>query len=323
MLFRTSLPSVSKINHTIDYHSKVVCLGSCFSENIANKLAQYQFQTVSNPLGILFHPMAIKNILNRAIEYQFFSEKDFFYHNELWQSFDLHSQMSHIKLTNAIETANTSLCSLGDAIRECTHIFITLGTAWVYVLHNEKIVANCHKIRSSYFKKRILSVSEIETAISSAISQIKNINPDAHISLTISPVRHLKDGFSENQRSKAHLIVALHQVIENQNIASYFPSYEILMDELRDYRFYANDMLHPSQTAIDYIWQRFCEAYMNESTILEMKYIDQIRQGLAHRPFNPKASTYANFQEKLLNRIANFQEKYPHLVLDFSISPKT
>ncbi|MDO5607935.1 MAG: GSCFA domain-containing protein [Capnocytophaga sp.] len=313
MKFRTEINILPQLDCEINYHSDIVCVGSCFSEHIARKLKWYEFRTTANPLGILFHPQALEKIFSRALDRIFFTENDFFSHNELWHSYELHSQMSGRNLSETVGEANVSLQVLDDALRHCSHLFITLGTAWIYELPDGTSVANCHKIPQKYFQKRLLSVEEIEVSLRKIISQMRKYNPETRIIFTISPVRHLKDGFTENQRSKAHLITALHQVIGSDEAIRYFPSYELLMDELRDYRFYAGDMLHPSEMAVDYIWERFCDCYTTNETRQEMKNIQQIKQGLAHRPFNPDTEAHRIFSENLHRKITDFKTKYPHL----------
>ena len=196
---------------------------------------------------------------------------------------------------------------------EVTRIIITFGTSWVYRKKSfQKIVVNCHKVPQSQFDREILSIETIEKSIQNTIDLIRKVNPNCHFVFTISPVRHIKDGFVENQRSKAHLITAMHSSIFHLPTSNYFPSYEIIMDELRDYRFYAEDMLHPSQTAIDYIWVRFFENFISEENHSTMEEVCSIQKGLAHRSFNPNTAGHQKFLNTLNDKIISLQKKFTH-----------
>ena len=214
---------------------------------------------------------------------------------------------------------NQSLLDLKSQIKAASHIILTYGTAWVYKEKNfQKIVANCHKVPQAQFEKELLSAVQIEAAVVDTISLLLKVNPNVNVVLTVSPVRHLKDGFVQNQQSKANLIIGIHQAIQqpttnNQQPTTYFPSYEIMMDELRDYRFYAQDMIHPSQTAIDYIWERFVETNITGDSIQIMNEVDSIQKGLAHKPFHPNSQNHQVFQQQLNQRIAKLQVKAPSI----------
>ena len=255
MNFTTKVP-IPKSKFPMDYQSKILSFGSCFTENMSSKLDYYMFQNSCNPFGILFHPIAIENCISRAINHELFEEKDLFFNNERWHNFEVHSDLSNPDKESLLIGINDLLVATNKQIEEASHIIITYGTSWVYRnKQTNKVVANCHKVPQNNFDKELLSVSDIEKSIINTIDFIEKVNPNCNLIFTISPVRHLKDGFVENQNSKANLIAALNSVFASQKSPnSYFPSYEIMMDELRDYRFYAADLLHPSQVAIDYIW---------------------------------------------------------------------
>jgi lysophospholipase L1-like esterase len=290
MQFRTKIP-IPQSNFTIDYNSKIVSLGSCFAENIAKKFDYFKFQNTCNPFGIIFNSVSIEKIIHKVVNQELFTEKDIFFHNELWHCFDVHSDLSNTNKEGLMNELNQLLHSTKQQLQEATHVIITYGTSWVYRnLESNAVVANCHKVPQKEFEKEILSVEIIEKSIKNTIDLIQKVNPKANIIFTVSPVRHLKDGFVENQQSKAHLITAIHQILNPKSeILNYFPSYEIMMDELRDYRFYAEDMLHPSQMAIDYIWERFSETTVSQESHSIMKEVETIQKGLAHRPFNPNS----------------------------------
>ena len=312
MDFRTIVP-ISKTTESITYYTSIVSLGSCFAVNMAQKFAYYKFPITVNPFGVLFHPLAIENILQHTIENSPYTAEVFFLYNELWHSFDFHSDMSQSSLKEAIQQANSQQIQLQQALQEASFCFITLGTAWVYIYNStDTIVANCHKLPSQHFSKRLLSVEEITESLSHIIALLKQLNPSITIVFTISPVRHIKDGFFENQVSKSQLFAALYPLITD-NKSLYFPAYELLLDELRDYRFYANDMVHPSEMAINYIWERLVATYIDSATQADMKQVDNIQKGLSHRPFNPETESHQQFLAQLQQKMEAFTMKYPHI----------
>ena len=312
MDFRTIVP-ISKTTESITYYTSIVSLGSCFAVNMAQKFAYYKFPITVNPFGVLFHPLAIENILQHTIENSTYTAEDFFLHNELWHSFDFHSDMSQPSLKEAIQQANSQQIQLQQALQEASFCFITLGTAWVYIYNStDTIVANCHKLPSQHFSKRLLSVEEITESLSHITALLKQFNPSITVVFTISPVRHIKDGFFENQVSKSQLFAALYPLITD-NKSLYFPAYELLLDELRDYRFYANDMVHPSEMAINYIWERLVATYIETTIQVDMKQVDSIQKGLSHRPFNPETESHQKFLVQLQQKMEAFTMKYPHI----------
>lgn len=317
MNFRTPIP-IPKNSNPIDYNSKIVSLGSCFAENMGHKFQYFKFQSETNPFGIIFNPVSIERIIDRVVSEKAFTEEDVFFQNEQWHCFEVHSDVSNSSREKLLEELNQILVETKKQLQEATHLIITYGTSWVYRnIEKNTIVANCHKVPQKQFTKELLSAVIIEKSIQNTIDLIKKINPDCSFIFTISPVRHLKDGFVENQRSKAHLITAIHEKLNSENCqlptANYFPSYEIMMDELRDYRFYAEDMLHPSQTAIDYIWERFSESCIAENSFQTMKEVAEIQKGLHHRSFNPESEQHLKFLSKLHQKIAVLAEKFPHI----------
>lgn len=317
MQFSTVIP-LQDGNPKIDYNSKIVSLGSCFAVNMGEKFGYFKFRNTINPFGIVFSPVALEKIIRFASENTTFTEADVFYHNELWHCYDAHSDLSSTDKAQLLLNLNTACNKLRQSLLLATHITITLGTAWVYrVKETDTLVANCHKVPQKEFSKELLSVDAIAQSLQNIITLVSEHNPETTVIFTVSPVRHIKDGFTENQWSKANLISALHQTINHkpQTINSfYFPSYEIMMDELRDYRFYAEDMIHPSQTAIEYIWQRFTESWASEEAQQTMKLADNIQKSLLHRPFNPGSDSHKKFLENLGTKIATLQQKHPHIV---------
>lgn len=314
MQFSTPIP-IAKSNNPIDYNSKIVSLGSCFAVNIGLKLDYFKFRNTTNPFGILFHPLALEKFIGYALQQKQFTESDIFQLNDLWHCFDAHSDLSHPDKEVLLGNLNQA-CSLAYAeLKEATHLIITLGTAWVYRnIASGNLVANCHKVPQKEFTKELLSPETIKQSLESIIARVTEVNPKLNFIFTVSPVRHIKDGFTENQWSKANLISGLHQTINNkQQTINYFPSYEIMMDELRDYRFYAEDMIHPSAIAVDYIWERFTEAYITSEAQQTMKLADNIQKGLSHRPFNPDTEQHQVFLQKLDEKIKTLQKQHPHI----------
>jgi hypothetical protein len=314
MQFSTQVPLV-KYPYPLDYTSNILSLGSCFAENIGEKFDYFKFQSTVNLFGIIFNPVSIEKIIRRAVQKHYFTEADLFFHNEAWHCFDVHSELSHANKEAMLVRLNQILETTHTHITQSTHIIITLGTAWVY-RHTEKkeIVANCHKVPQKQFTKELLSVEAIQQSLQNTIHLIAEVNANAKCLFTISPVRHIKDGFAENQRSKAHLITALHTIV-NHPLATihYFPSYEIMMDELRDYRFYAEDMLHPNAIAIQYIWEKFRETAISPDAFAIMEEVDAIQKALQHRPFNPNSEGHQKFLENLNQKIDKLAGQFPNM----------
>jgi len=315
---QTHIPFSKETNNLIDYNSKIILLGSCFSENIGKKFRYLKFQSVQNPFGILFHPKAIETIIKNAINKKKYTEKDVFFLNERWQSFEAHSQLSYSSKEEILQQLNKASISTNKSLKSSTHIIITLGTSWVYRLKESGLaVANCHKVPQGKFQKELLSINEIIESIAVMISLIKEINPTINFIFTVSPVRHIKDGFIENQQSKAHLITALHQVIKSLENSFYFPSYEIMMDELRDYRFYKEDMIHPNNIAVNYIWEKLSKKWFSDETLQTTEQIEKIQKNLDHKPFNSESLLHEKFIKSTEQKIKKLQEKLPHIFFNY------
>lgn len=315
MNFTTKVP-VTIYGHPINYNSKLLSIGSCFAENMGEKFNYFKFQIETNPFGIIFNPVSIEQLADRIVNQKLFTERDIFFHNDLWHCYEVHSELSHPDKGEFLEKLNLTIQQSNNLILQASHIIVTYGTSWVYRLNStNQVVANCHKVPQKEFSKEILSSETIQQSIRNTIALIQKINPNCKFIFTISPVRHIKDGFAENQRSKAHLISALHHLLNAEHCAgntNYFPSYEIMMDELRDYRFYSDDMLHPSQAAIDYIWIRFFENYVNADCFETMQEVCNVQKGLAHRPFNPNTKSHQQFLETLNQKIIKLQSQFSH-----------
>lgn len=315
---QTEIPLFPEENQ-IDYSSKILLLGSCFSENIGQKFDYFKFQNLQNPFGIIFNPVSIEKLVIRAIDNKGFSEDDIFPHNGIWKCFDVHSEMNSLDRKEILQKLNSALQNLRNALLTSTHIIFTFGTSWVYRnIESDHIVANCHKVSTNQFKKELLSIEQISGSFGNIRNKISEINPEATIIKTISPVRHIKDGFIENTLSKAHLISAIHNfsnlksAIVNRK-SFYFPSFEIMMDELRDYRFYSEDMLHPSKTAIDIIWQKFSRVWISPQTETLQKEVATIQAGLHHKSFNPESEEHISFLKRLEGKMISIKRQLPFI----------
>ena len=307
---KLSTPVALKALETkIDFQSQLLWLGSCFAENMGNQFAQLGFSQLSNPFGILFQPLALQRLVERALQANYFTQTDLVHHNGLWHCFELHSICSNSDSEAMIKQLNAKLDQFQNQLEKATHIGFTLGTAWVYRhIERDEVVANCHKIPQNQFTKELLSVGQIETALQKLIESIQAVNPNVQVVFTVSPVRHSKDGLVENQRSKAQLLVALHQLLETHQ-AYYFPAYEILLDELRDYRFYADDLLHPNPLAIRYIWDKWLSISTTPETQALIAEVEAVQKSRQHRPFNPDTAEHQVFLEKLDKKVEELRNK--------------
>ena len=311
--FLTLAPKKSEA--TISYSSQLFLMGSCFVENMGQKLAYHKFRTTINPFGIVFHPIALENLLKRIVEQRLFAETDIFYHNEQWHCFEVHSELSHSDKGFFLDALNNQLKTSLEQLKQASHVILTFGTAWGYVhKESEELVANCHKIPQQQFDKQLSAITDLENCFGRCFDLIHQLNSKAQIITTISPVRHIKDGIVENNRSKAHLLGALHQSIENRNLVNYYPAYELVMDCLRDYRFYEPDLIHPNQVAIDYIWEHFTQTWIHEkSTQQTLKRVVEIQLGLQHRPFNPESKAHQKFVASLAKKIEALKNEIPFM----------
>lgn len=312
MKFRTEI-NIPKQKNQISYNSEVVLFGSCFTENIEKHFNFYQFNNNSNPHGILYNPTAIENSINDCIANKKYITEDLFLFNDLWLSFNHHTKFSSENKEGTLSDINKQIQQTNSALTKATHVLITLGSSWAYRFEeSDKLVANCHKIPQKKFHKELLNINQVVKSLENSISKIKSINPNTLFLFTVSPVRHLKDGFVENSLSKAQLISAIHQIIDYNQIF-YFPSYEIMMDDLRDYRFYKSDMLHPNDIAMEYIWEKFKDSWIDPNAFHLMQEIKNIQRALQHKPFNRSSTKHQKFIKKTDSKIKTIQIKYPHI----------
>lgn len=292
------------------YEDSLLLLGSCFSENIGKKLSYHKFQSTTNPFGIIFNPIAIERLIQDAILDKTYTEEDVFELDGIWKSFYAHSTKNALSRLGAVIHLQEAQQLLREQLLKASHLILTLGTAWVYRHKSSgKIVANCHKVPQKEFSNELLSISDITSSLSKVLELIKKFNSKITIVFTVSPVRHIKDGFIENTRSKAHLLSAVHQLTNDSDI-TYFPSYELMMDELRDYRFYKSDMLHPSEQAVDYIWDKFIKVYAFAKAQHTLKDVQLVQQGLAHKPFHAESAQHQKFLTQLHEKKAALEAQY-------------
>ena len=301
----------------IGYQQKTILVGSCFSENMTAKFVAHLFDVFENAHGVLFNPVSVANSLQDLIESKVYTAQDLFCHNDIWNSWNHHSRFSGITPKDALLKINESIQKAHQFLKHANHIIITLGSAWLYHVTTEaplgqgQVVANNHKGPAIWFNKELMGPLDVKLLLEKMCSSLHAFNPDLHIIFTISPVRHLREGLIENNRSKAALIYAVHELVHQVKNIEYFPAYEYVIDDLRDYRFYAEDMLHPSKVAIDYIWKRFSETTITKESHLIMDEIEKIQKGLNHRPFNPNSCSHQQFLSKLHENIAVIQKQFP------------
>ena len=293
----------------ITHHDKVLHLGSCFSENIGAKMRNAGFDILENPFGVIFNPVTILDHINKAIDNESFGQSHFLHSANRWFSYDAHSRVwsgSDRELKKLLETKQAQL---RERLKEAHTIFITFGTAWVFELDETgEVVANCHKQPQNIFTKRLLETTEIQNALDACLKKLLALNPEVQVVLTVSPVRHLKDGFVENNRSKGRLLDVCCLAEEIFEQVHYFPSYEWVIDELRDYRFFAKDMVHPNEQAIDFIWGKVNNYFFSDQTKQIVSEIEKLSKAANHRPFN-EDKNFSDFQSKMYRKCEELEGK--------------
>lgn len=289
----------------IGYDDQILLMGSCFADSMCAKLHEHYFRVEGNPFGVLYNPASIAIAIEMARKSQTIEDKDLVEHGGLWHSMAHHGVFSDIDTAVVLDKCNGSIVALRQALENATVITITFGTAWVYE-YAGKVVGNCHKIPANQFVRRRMTVEEIVATWQPLVEAM----PDKKWLFTVSPIRHVKDGLHENHINKGILLQAVEQLTK-QTGCSYFPAYEIMLDELRDYRYYAEDMVHPSSMAVEYIWQRLVETYMTADTQAEMKTLHQLWRDEHHRFIHPDSIEAKRFLERLGQKKHELQEDYP------------
>jgi hypothetical protein len=294
----------------IDYATPVLFLGSCFSSEIGKKMADGKMDVLINPSGTLYNPFSVQSFLDDIMTKRVFSEEDLYHYHDEFLSFSHYAGFTSDKAGSLLEKINTLTGEAHNFLRRARFIFITFGTARVYRLKESgKIVANCHKLPSSYFSRELLSVTEIYDKWTYLIDRIRLFNNNLNIIFTISPVRHWKDGAHGNQVSKSILFLAVEKLLEHPAVYGYFPAYEIIMDDLRDYRYYADDMLHPSQVAIDYIWKAFTDCYFDPQAFSLWNEVYGITKAMSHRFLSDSIPARNIFAANILRRIRSIRSR--------------
>jgi hypothetical protein len=312
-LFRTPV-TITPQKKLFNYTTGIFMAGSCFSENIFAKLKSYKFNVSSNPSGIIYNPVSISQCICRLIEQKCYTDDELFLHDGMYRSFDHHTSFADSDKCLALEKINKYYTSAQEFLHRSDLIIITLGSAFVYELYdNKRIVANCHKLPDSKFTRRLLTIGEIVDSLKSAVDLLIKINPAMHVILTVSPVRHLRDNAHENCISKAYLIASINLLQNEYKQVSYFPSYEIMLDELRDYRFYNADMVHPSDVAIDFIWNRFCRFCFDNKTLEFIRLYQPVLASMNHRIQTNDTSKITQFTHSVRRMLDTLRNKFPDL----------
>jgi len=314
MEFFRTIVTPNSLKEKINYRSKILCLGSCFTQSIGNYFQSNKFDIDINPFGVQYNPLSIASSLTKIIQNKQYEKRDLFFNLERWHSFDHHSSFSDATVEHCLENMNRRVLQAHQNLSNLTHLVLTFGTNF-YFLHkrDSKMVSNCHKVSSKEFERIELSVEAISKEINAVIHKIKAINPSISIIYTISPIRYIQQGFVENTISKGKLFSALSDLLQIDSNAYYFPAYEIMMDDLRDYRFYKEDMIHPSDEAIRYIWQNVVNSMIEPNALPLMKEIHAINLELNHRPYQPESNTHQAFLKKLETKIKTITERHPYL----------
>lgn len=311
--FRTVIPA-SNFSFKISHNDSIMCLGSCFTENIGHFLSTAKFKTLINPHGIIYNPLSINIALNHIIENIAIKEADLVTMNSRYYHWDFHGDLSRTDAAKTLELLNKQISSAHKFIKEANILFLTLGAANVFKLIDEdRIVANCHKFPNDQFIRVELSVDEMIDQLQRSISKLQETNPRIKIVFTVSPVRHIRDGLINNQLSKAKLIQTVHHLCCTNEYVHYFPSYELIMDDLRDYRFYTRDMIHVNEAGLDYIWDYFKRSFFTDQSNTLVDHITRIKKDLAHKPFYPDSEEHQAFLQKLRSKIENLVSKESHL----------
>lgn len=297
--------SPGKAPFTIEHNQTIVTIGSCFADMIGERFHQYKFDILVNPFGTTFNPISIFQLLTISIEKKFNPFPVSL--GEVWYDHQFHSEISALTETELHNISNERIAATTKALARASCLVITLGSAWVYRhADTNVIVNNCHKQSGRYFKKELLSVKHILEDFEQLYSSLKRLNTGIKIVFTISPVRHIKDTLQLNSVSKAILLSAVHYICEQHSDCHYFPAYEIQLDDLRDYRYYAEDMLHPSKQAEDYIWTKLTQWAFSPSLIDAMNEWNQLQKLLHHKPFHPTGTAHQQFLEQTIKRFEQF-----------------
>ena len=314
MEFRTTVKT-GENRDWLHHSDKVVLLGSCFSDSIGAKMRGAFIRATVNPMGTLYNPMSIASAVDRLTHATPVAGMDLFMQGGVWNSYDFHSRYSLPDKQATLDRMNQRIVMGHDALKDARLLTITLGTAIVYRLKSTgEIVANCHKVPQHEFERKMATVDEITRELDTMIVKLRELNPELRIIFTVSPIRHIADGLATNSLSKAMLHVSIHEAIAaHRDYCDYFPAYEIMMDDLRDYRFYASDMVHPSDVAVEYIWQAFQATYLDDRSALALARCERINKRLQHRPMSASREAVERFNTDTAGIVRNLIKEYPYL----------
>jgi hypothetical protein len=307
---------IPKLPRPISYSSGILLTGSCFTEHISERLLQHKFDVVSNPNGILFNPLSVADSLDGYLDGRVYGKDDLFYLNELWNSWDHHTRFSDIDADAALDKINTAQQQAGEMIRRAGWVIVTLGSAFQYYLREKgRPVSNNHRAPAQWFEKRLLATEDITQALRQTLSKLFAVNPSVQVIFTISPVRHIRDGVVDNNRSKARLIESVHTLCDSFEQAYYFPAYEILIDILRDYRFYDIDFVHPNFLATSYVWEQFEQSCIDEAALPIMHDVREIMTARRHRTRFEATEAHKKFLSAYGGKAKKIMEQYPFIDL--------
>ncbi len=319
MQFQLNL-NIKKFSPLIQHMDKMMLMGSCFTEHIGEFLEDHKWNVLQNPNGILFNPISVAAALTSYMDHQQYAEADLFQLNEAWHHWQFHSRFSKMNVAETLEGMNQSIAQAHGFLKTANWLIITLGSAWIYALNENatvaklgEVAANNHKAPQGWFNRRLLNSDETMSALDNLVHRLKIFNPGLQIIFTISPVRHVREGVVENNQSKAVLINAVHQLVNKLDKLHYFPAYELVIDILRDYRFYAEDMVHPNYQATEYVWERFVEACISEQAQHLTSEINVLNAAKAHKPFNVHSNAHQQFLQKHFQLTKALQLKNPHI----------
>lgn len=303
MKFRTELkPSPSNLQ--IDYENGIVLMGSCFSDNIGQKLIQNKFDVLLNPFGTVYNPITLVQQIESSLNDTALRPEDLKLQQDLYFSLNVHHSFAALNATDFIDQYQKAKRNLFEALESSKVLILSLGSSIAYkYLDTGQIIGNCHKMPAHHFEKINLTIPQIKAALKTGTDRLKSINPQLEMIFTISPVRHIRNGIVENNRSKARLITAIDELISENPSINYFPAYELLLDDLRDYRFYTSDLVHPNQMAVDYIWEQFKLTYLSAKCQKQIQEVDKIISAVNHKAFNPESTAHQNFINETLKKI--------------------
>ncbi|ULQ57801.1 GSCFA domain-containing protein [Flavihumibacter rivuli] len=314
--------SIKSPDTRVKYTDPVMLVGSCFTEHIGDRMEELKFEVLQNPHGILFDPISVCNSLVSYIENKQYQATDLFFHNELWQSWAHHSRFSGIDQDAVLANINSSQDKAHHFLKRAGWLVITLGSSFSYRLVDQQDlpVANCHRAPGQWFRKHLCPIDETVTSLDNTLYRLFHYNPDIRVIFTISPVRHLRDGVVENNRSKARLIESVHHLVNKFNRLYYFPAYELVIDVLRDYRFYDIDLAHPNYAATQFVLEKFREYFIDPAAYEPMDLVQQVLTARRHKAFQPKTNAHRQFMQSFHNKALALKEKYPFLDLGEEIN---